>query len=137
MFMTTLPRYALFILVLGQNVIGGKLPLENLEEVPTTPSQSLLSTTTSTRDNVESEKLSTKGNREGHCWTLRTIRNSVGKLFNESCKSETSVTRGKKSRRERLPENCVQFTKDIIRPCIQDDRLYEECLEPILNVSFI
>ena len=132
MFITTLPRYAFFILVLGQNVIGGKLPIKNLEKVP-----SLLSTTSSTFDNVDSEKLLTKGNLEGHCWTLRTIRNSVGKLFNESCKSETNITRGKKSRRERLPENCVQFTKDILRPCIQDDRLYEECLDPILNVSFI
>jgi len=131
MFTTALPRCTLFVLVLSQNVIGGKLPPNNIEEISTTPS--LLSTTTSTSDNVESGKLLAKGNLEGHCRTLRTLRNSFRKLVNESCKSETNVTRGKKSRRERLPENCVQFTKEYIRPCIQDDRLDEECMEAILN----
>ena len=135
MFTTALPRCTLFVLVLSRNVTGGKLPPNNIEEISTTPS--LLSTTTSTSDNVESGKLLAKGNLEGHCRTLRTLRNSFRKLVNESCKSETNVTRGNKSRRERLPENCVQFTKEYIRPCIQDDRLDEECMEAILNVSFI
>ena len=129
MFTAALPRCTFFVLVLSQYVLGGKLPQM------TTPS--LLSTTTSTSDIVESEKLFTKGNIEGHCKTLRILRNSFRKLINESCKSETNVTRGKKTRRERLPENCVKFTKDYIRPCIQDDRLDEECIEAILNVSFI
>ena len=129
MFTAALPRCTFFVLVLSQYVLGGKLP-------QMTP-PSLLSTTASPSDIVVSEKLFTKGNIEGHCKTLRILRNSFRKLINESCKSETNVTRGKKTRRERLPENCVKFTKDYIRPCIQDDRLDEECIEAILNVSFI
>ena len=132
-------KHVIFALVLSQYVVGRSLQTEKPVKIPPTPLLLTSSIPRSVVDILEPEKLLTdiENNHKVPCEKLRTFRKSARKLFGESCKSVTDSSMGRKTRKKRLPENCLQFTKDRMRPCIEDDILNEECMERILNVSFI
>ena len=132
-------KHFIFVLVLSQYVVGRTLQTEKPVKLPPTP---LLLTSSTPRSVVDSTDpkthvTETENNHKVPCSKLRTFRKSARKLFSESCKFVTDSSMGRKTRKKRLPENCLQFTKDRMKPCIEDDIINEECMERILNVSFI
>ena len=139
MCVSSFSKHVIFVLVLSQYVVGRTLQTEKPVKLPPTP---LLLTSSTPRSVVDSTDpkthvTETENNHKVPCSKLRTFRKSARKLFSESCKFVTDSSMGRKTRKKRLPENCLQFTKDHMKPCIDDDIINEECMERILNVSFI
>ena len=136
MLVSALAKCIFFVLFLSQHIVKGRTLLsKNPQQIPPTP-QLLLTSSSTTTSAVKEEpgKLLTDTiSQKVICGNLKTFRKTARKLFNESCKTDSS--KGKRNRKERLPEDCVQFTKDRMTPCIKDGLLNEECMEAVLNVS--
>lgn len=135
--MSAFSKHVIFVLVLSQYVVGRTLQTEKPVKLPPTPLLLTSSTPRSVVDSTDPKTLVTETENNHPCAKLRTFRKSARKLFSESCKFVTDSSMGRKTRKKRLPENCLQFTKDRMKPCIEDDIINEECMERILNVSFI
>lgn len=138
MLVSALPRSVFFVLFLSQPIVKGRTLLsKNPQQI--TPTQPLLFTSSSTSTTtsavkVEPEKPLTDAiSQKVLCRNLRTFRKTARKLFNDFCKTDSSM--GKRIRKERPPEDCVQFTKDRMTPCMKDGLLNEGCMEAVLNVS--